>query len=271
MPKKIILDEQEIIAHYKSGDKSCKDISKLFFVSKNTICSILKRNNIPLTNRYLLISKKTKGRPSIRKGVKLSIEQCRQTSERMKGHKYNIGSKRSDESKRLMSEKRKLYIQRNPDKFKKTIVRLHEKAKRDTPDVRLLKRRARGRYKNLLRRVCSLNKYIKNDNTHKLLNYSFKEFKEHIESTFDDNMCWNNRVSFEIDHIVPVAEFFRRGVTNPCFVNALNNLTAITPFDNKKKSDTYDSESFGKDIFNIIADMNIREVKRTGKPFYELA
>lgn len=70
-----------------------------------------------------------------------------------------------------------------------------------------------------------------------LLGYTRHQLRQHIEAQFTKGMSWDNRGKWHIDHIVPVAEFMRRGETDPAIVNALSNLRPMWAKDNIRKSD----------------------------------
>lgn len=71
----------------------------------------------------------------------------------------------------------------------------------------------------------------------RLLGYNQHQLRSHIERQFVKGMGWHNRDRWHIDHIVPVAEFMRKGETDPAVVNALSNLQPLWAGDNMRKSD----------------------------------
>lgn len=89
----------------------------------------------------------------------------------------------------------------------------------------------------------SLHKVLKRANKRKdakavvLLGYTREQLKAHLEAQFLKGMGWHNRGEWQVDHIVPVAEHLRRGVTDPAVVNALSNLRPMWSKDNRAKSD----------------------------------
>lgn len=71
-----------------------------------------------------------------------------------------------------------------------------------------------------------------------LLGYTGKELKEHIERQFLNGMSWDLfGEQIHIDHIIPVAEMLRRGITDPAIINALSNLRPMWAEDNMRKRD----------------------------------
>lgn len=105
-----------------------------------------------------------------------------------------------------------------------------------TPEQKRVRDLCKARFKALVRRLIS-NKT--GHRTHELLGYSSEEFRRHIEAKFEPGMSWTERGSFEVDHIVPVAEFLRRGITDPKIVCALANLQPLTKQANRSKWATY--------------------------------
>lgn len=96
-----------------------------------------------------------------------------------------------------------------------------------------LKNHWRIRYRTSLRCVMKRLGIKKNDYTNILLGYSDLEFKEHIENQFINNMSWENRSSFEIDHIIPIVAFKVNTPMN--IVSALDNLMPLDPVENLNK------------------------------------
>lgn len=114
----------------------------------------------------------------------------------------------------------------------------------------------------------SINKYQKNNITyvvtrgvlHRLLNrkatglkvhqvdeilgYSASQLREHLKAQFTEGMSWDNWGEWHIDHIKPVAQFKREGITDPKIINALSNLQPLWAEENLKKSDKTLNEDF---------------------------
>jgi len=78
--------------------------------------------------------------------------------------------------------------------------------------------------------------------TFDLLDYTFDELYEHLESKFTDGMSWDNMSEWHIDHIRPVASFNFDSAEHPDFKKcwALNNLQPLWAVDNKMKGDKWD-------------------------------
>ena len=120
------------------------------------------------------------------------------------------------ENKEEINKKKSEY--RKTDEYKKWISEYRVKNAH--------KQRYRDSLKSVIRR---LNR-DKNDYTNNLLGYSDLEFKLHIESQFTSDMSWEDRKSFEIDHIIPISAFIDDTPLN--IVSALDNLKPMHPVDN---------------------------------------
>ncbi len=58
--------------------------------------------------------------------------------------------------------------------------------------------------------------------------YDEGEFKYHIESLFEDGMTWENHGEYwEVDHITPIREMIKNGVTDIMKINSLSNLRPL--------------------------------------------
>lgn len=93
--------------------------------------------------------------------------------------------------------------------------------------------------RSLIARMIRLG-HNKKSKTEKELGYTFYQFRSHIERQFEPGMSWSNHGDWHVDHIIPVAEFMRNGVTCPKKINALRNLRPLWAEDNMKKGDGFD-------------------------------
>jgi hypothetical protein len=82
----------------------------------------------------------------------------------------------------------------------------------------------------------------KNSATAKLLGYTNKELKEHLE-TFD---CWNDikDKSWSLDHKYPIKAFIDYKETDISIINCLDNIQPMLLSDNCSKNDSYNKEEF---------------------------
>lgn len=84
------------------------------------------------------------------------------------------------------------------------------------------------------------NGYKKNTKTHKILGCSFEDFKQHIESQFEDWMNWDNKglyngefnYGWDIDHIIPLSS-----ATTEEELIKLNHYTNLQPLCSKVNRD----------------------------------
>lgn len=78
----------------------------------------------------------------------------------------------------------------------------------------------------------------KKGSTVEILGLSIQEFKRYFETKFDKTMSWENRASFHIDHIVPVAVFDLDNPIEEKIAWHHTNLQPLSPDDNISKADT---------------------------------
>lgn len=82
-------------------------------------------------------------------------------------------------------------------------------------------------------------KVLKTERTFKLLGYSSKELKQHLESKFNNNMNWNNYGTYwVVDHIKPISKFNKNSCVKE--VCALNNLQPLEKIKNLQKYNKYE-------------------------------
>lgn len=91
-----------------------------------------------------------------------------------------------------------------------------------------------------LKRTLKASGIQKQKETYKYLGYSHKELKAHLERNFSEGMSWENYGEWQVDHIIPIAEFVRLGVTCPKKINALENLVPMWAYENYAKSDNFE-------------------------------
>lgn len=220
---------------YKSG-MSTRDIEAETGIGKSSIPSYLKAAGVVLDGAAR-ISAKMIGKPGHRKGATHTPEARQKISAARKGKPTTAGQIRTPAQRERMRQaqliwgaKRKL-IRMQPALFRRA------PSLKLTSDERATRRYVRSASKQMLRRILTMARVRKDTTTEKLLGYSKIELRHHLESQFKAGMSWVNRSSFEIDHIVPVADFFRRGIYDPAVINALSNLQPLTPAENRAKRD----------------------------------
>lgn len=72
-----------------------------------------------------------------------------------------------------------------------------------------------------------------------MLGYSAEDLKRRLEVNFKDGMGWDNYGEWHIDHIKPIAEFGRQGVSDVKLINMLCNLRPEWANDNRRKKDKW--------------------------------
>lgn len=120
-----------------------------------------------------------------------------------------------------------------------------------------LKNAYKSRYRDSLKSVIKRLNRDKNDYTNKLLGYSDLDFKTHIEKQFIEDMNWENRKSFEVDHIIPIVAFIENTQLN--IVSSLDNLRPINPEENLKKFISIDYDYI--ELYEKYIDYLIPEYK----------
>jgi len=91
-------------------------------------------------------------------------------------------------------------------------------------------------YKFMLRLNQKIKSIKNNKTTQTITGYSIKDLYEHLEKQFNKKMTWENHGSYwEIDHIVPVSSFIKKGIIDPKIINALINLQPLEKIANKIK------------------------------------
>lgn len=131
-------------------------------------------------------------------------------------------------------EKRQAYMRKyrkdNKDKIKETKENYLEK----NPNIALKLKIA----KNLRTRISYAfknKKFIKEDETIKMLGCDFEFLIKHIESLFTSGMNWNNYgiIGWHIDHIIPISS--GKDYKEMCKLNHYTNLQPLWAVDNIKK------------------------------------
>lgn len=99
----------------------------------------------------------------------------------------------------------------------------------DNPHHRLLR-------KALERMDIKIGTVLSDSSVDEVLGYSKEEFINHIESTMEPWMSFDDRSSWHIDHILSVNWFVKNGLVYPELVNCLHNLKAEPAEYNFKKN-----------------------------------
>lgn len=128
--------------------------------------------------------------------------------------------------------KRANYLKSNKDNIRIKKREYKNKLKQSNPfyatKVRLRKR---------IYRAFTVRNWNKNNTTKEILGCEFEEAFNHIESQFIDNMSWDNRTEWHIDHIIPLSSAkTEKDLIKLCHYTNLQPLWAI---DNLKKSNKH--------------------------------
>lgn len=171
-------------------------------------------------------------KPDVKARMQKYRKEYRQTA---KGSEWikNYRNKYYEKNRETVVEKQKAYC-KNPEVRKLINKRRREKIATDPQFAISL--RVRNRVSKALKKVGA----VKSKKTMELLGCSFEFLKEHIESRFKDGMSWENRSSFHIDHIRPLASFDLTDPEQQKIACHWSNLQPLYPIENIRKSDKYD-------------------------------
>lgn len=179
---------------------------------------------------------------------------CRSESQKKKYQslnnieRLNFNKKRYANNSDSVKERSKKYYQYNKDKdnFKdrrkeyynnnrEEIIKKSYSYKKDRMEYDVL-----YKFKNSVRcRVLSaLKGYKKDSNTESIIGCSFDCLINHIESKFVENMTWENRDKWEVDHIVPLSLAVNQ--EEIIFLSNYKNLQPLWIEDNRAKYNYYD-------------------------------
>lgn len=118
---------------------------------------------------------------------------------------------------------------------------LHPKWIVDREEV-VRRRRLRARYRNMLQRTFDALGRKKSAKSEKLLGYTCKQLRDHIES--HPNWSDISKGQWHIDHIFPIKAFLEHGIEDVSLINSLANIRPMPSVDNWKKNDRYDVLAF---------------------------
>lgn len=235
--KEFVEFSQMVSAMYSADGESIVGIARKVGRSCGLIKKALQFFCVPFKDKNSLISSSKMGKQSPRKGAVLSDETRAKISAAKVGKRHSLGSRRTPEQKQKMSDARKRFAEQNPQRFKELMRRASTAVPKLSKEEREKRTKARTRYKHLLSRLARQHGLNKQSASEAALGYSAKQFREHIERQFCDGMDWDKPDSFHIDHIVPIADFFRKGIYDAAVINALSNLRPLSPSSNRQKRD----------------------------------
>jgi hypothetical protein len=197
----------KISTRYESGE-SFHQIGVSLGLAKNTIRKYLLANGIK-SNRGRSISRATIGRAGSQLGKIRSAAHCAKLSEALKGRGPGRVGPHSEETKLKIS------------------AALRTLPKKYTDEENKHRERIRQACKRFVRRILISAGKRKIGTVQEIVGYSKDELVAHLGPRPADA---------HIDHIVPIAEFLRRGITDPAAINALPNLRWLGAYENRKKS-----------------------------------
>lgn len=216
MPSEIVLLDSRLEAmcrSYTSGERSTRDLAKDYGLSYGTVRKALLSKGVELTNGKLSITRKATGRVSPMLGVKRTTESIeKQVATRLRNAKpARSGYSHSPETRAKISAATTGKNVKYSDEDRKRLESLRQVCKR------------------FVRRTLAAKGVKKEGTSSSLLGYTPIELNEHLGMRPKDG---------EVDHIVPIVEFFRRGIHDVMVINALPNLRWLSSAENKRKSDT---------------------------------
>lgn len=133
-----------------------------------------------------------------------------------------------EENKDRLKEYRKQFNMDNQDRVRERWRRWHK----DHP--------LQSFYRDHIRRIETAIGEDRVSRAEDALGYTQDEFLSHLESQFEDGMSWENRSEWHIDHVKPIAQFIKEGVTDVKVIHALSNLKPLWAKDNLSKGSKYD-------------------------------
>lgn len=141
--------------------------------------------------------------------------------------KYYNEKKSNEEYK----EKRKQYYIKNKESISKKSY-LYKKNRMLEDSLYKLKNSIRCRL------LSALKGYGKKSKTEEIIGCRFEHLLVYIESLFIENMSWENRGIWEIDHIVPLS--MAKNYDEVVFLSNYRNLQPLWSKDNREKSNKFD-------------------------------
>jgi hypothetical protein len=221
--KKIILTKEqidEILNLYNEKLLGSHTISKIVGLNKQIIIRTLKENGITLG---------VSGRRFIG-GKKIAEKKYREKNKEKLNEYYKEWSK---EKKDYLKEYIQEYRKQNKEKIKE-VKRNYQKQKRHTDPIYKLISNFRTAIYTVLKEH-DLGKYT---NYFKMVGYSPKDLRTHLEKQFTDGMSWENYGKWHVDHIKPISSFIFNSSEDEEFKIcwALDNLQPMWGIENIKKS-----------------------------------
>lgn len=156
---------------------------------------------------------------------------------------HNNKEEYSDRSRRYYQDNKediiervKKYAQENRDAIRDRGKKYYRKNKNT------VKFRVKAAASNSIRGVVSAIRKVDPSKAPKYsskIDFDVKEFKDHIESLFQDGMTWNNYGDWHVDHIRPIISFINDDVFDLSEINNISNLQPLWAVDNLSKGGKY--------------------------------
>lgn len=226
MSKKIELTEEQIdecLKMYNEELLGSTTISERMGIHKTIIIRTLKENGVIIG-------------PSGRRNI---------------GGKSVADKKYREKNKEKISEKYKVWVQKNKQRLKE----YHTKWRIENKDI--IRKKGRDwiqnrrmtdvsfRFKDRIRtavwQCLKERNTLKVNSTFQLLGYTIEELMAHLEKQFTEGMTWDNYGEWHVDHIRPMTSFKFESVDDPEFKEcwALSNLQPLWWNDNLSKGPRY--------------------------------
>lgn len=101
----------------------------------------------------------------------------------------------------------------------------------DREQVRLNKI-VRKRCENFLSRILKCTNDKKLEKTQEILGYTPNQLLEHLQKDPNYKYWANDTKNYHIDHIIPIFEYVKTGITDPKIINSLDNLRILSAKEN---------------------------------------
>jgi hypothetical protein len=154
-----------------------------------------------------------------------------------------------EENREIINEKQRFFRKENKEKYlndKKKHDKKYREENKEKRNIHIKEKRKNDEVFRIKENIrSSINKFIKKNsfkkptNTELILGCSFEEFKNHLESKFEDWMNWDNyglyngtpNYGWDIDHIIPLATI--KTVEDLIKLNHYSNLQPLCSYINR--------------------------------------
>ncbi len=225
-------------------------------------------NSIPENkNRIRENSKRYKGKKALEKRLlKQKLKEEALLLLNIEKEKKRIENEKIEQMKRLArEEKDRINAYKKTDEYKieqknKDKVRRYNKWKNNWANDELFA--IRHRLRTLVRNSFRKSGYNKFEmKTEAIVGINYEEFKQYMESKFQDGMSWDNRGEWHIDHIIPLAS--AKSEVELVALSHYTNLQPLWAMDNLKKGSKiiYTEEELMQQL-NVISEHKTQKTLR---------